>query len=157
MSKFPTIIRCFYAALAMAISFPCAAGEVGEGAMAKAVSDEMVRAEIHVGKVLFKRKCGRCHSATEPVNEIGPTLYRVVGRRAATAPGYDFSASLRTSGLVWTEENLTRYINDPRALVPCQPIRIRALSMCPGIHMKFRGFKNIHAAKAVVAYLQSIK
>jgi cytochrome c len=132
------------------------AGESVEDIAAKRVASELANAEIHVGKVLFKRKCARCHSADEPVNDIGPYLYQVVGRRAATARGYDYSGAIRSSGLTWTEANLIKYINNPRAYIPCRPIRIRALSMCPGIHMKFQGFRNIYAAKAVVAYLKSV-
>jgi len=156
MGKLITAL-CLYTPLTMVtVSLPSRAGEVAEDAAAKLVANELAVAEIHVGKVLFKRKCARCHSAEEPVNDIGPTLYQVVGRRVATALGYDYSGSLRTSSLVWTEANLTKYINDPRAYIPCRPIRIRALSMCPGIHMKFQGFRNVYAAKAVVAYLKSI-
>lgn len=121
----------------------------------QAVGAEMAAAEVAVGKVLFNRKCARCHTAEEAENDVGPSLYRVVGRPAGTFPGYDYSSSIRDSGLVWDEENLRKYINDPHAFVPCKKIQIKALSMCPGIHMKFHGFRNPYAAKAVVAYLKS--
>jgi len=148
---------CLYGPLAMvAVALPSGAAEPGGSVASKLVADEMAAAEIHVGKVLFKRKCAKCHSAEEPINDVGPSLYQVVGRHVATAPGYNYSGSLRTANLIWTEANLIKYVNDPRAYIPCRPIRIRALSMCPGIHMKFQGFKNVYAAKAVVAYLKSV-
>jgi cytochrome c len=117
---------------------------------------DIAAAEIHVGRVLFKRKCGRCHVEDAAINDVGPTLYGVVGRPAASVPDFAYSGALRTSELVWTEQNLVRYINDPHAFVPCHRMRIRAVTMCPGIHMKFHGFRNIYAAKAVVAYLKSL-
>jgi cytochrome c len=156
MSKSQALAPYLCAILAAAASWSCVAAEANADAAAQLAAREMATAEIHVGKVLFKRKCAKCHSVEESVNEVGPSLYRVVERQAGTAPGYSYSGAIRTSGLVWTEDNLTKYVNDPRAYIPCKPIRIRAVTMCPGIHMKFQGFKNIYAAKAVVAYLKSV-
>ena len=157
-----TRLRLFYAAVVWVAmpslgvtADPKGGSAAGGEPNAKTVVVEMAAAEVAVGKVLFSRKCAKCHAADEPVNDIGPSLYQVVGRRAGTLPDYDYSSSIRSSGLVWTEENLLKYINDPHALLPCRKIQIRALSMCSGIHMKFQGFKNPYAAKAVVAYLKS--
>jgi cytochrome c len=154
------LVTPYLCALLASLAVPgpggAAADLARDTAAAKLAAAELATAEIHVGKVLFKRKCTKCHTAEEPTNEVGPSLYGVVGRPAGTAPGYNYSGAIRTSGLIWTEANLTRYVNDPRAYIPCRPIRIRALTMCPGIHMKFQGFKNVYAAKAVVSYLKSV-
>jgi cytochrome c len=113
------------------------------------------------GKLLFEQECARCHaainaSADTSAHSTGPNLYGIVGRRVATASNYEYSAALRTSSFVWSEENLVKYINDPQAAIPCRPLRIRAIAMCPGIHMSFQGLHNIHATKAVVDYLRTI-
>jgi cytochrome c len=107
------------------------------------------------GKVLFERECVRCHAADDSARSVGPNLDGVVGRRVATASGYQYSAALRTSNFVWSEENLIKYINNPNAAIPCRPLRIRAVTMCPGIHMSFQGLRNIRATMAVVNYLKT--
>jgi cytochrome c len=35
-------------------------------------------------------------------------------------PGYDYSPALKASGLVWTRENLDRWLAGPERLVPGQ-------------------------------------
>jgi cytochrome c len=152
MGKLQTSILRLYTIL---VCFVLAAGPINAAEAPDAANAERLRAITHVGKVLFQRRCAKCHTAEEPVHNIGPSLYQIVGRPAASAPGYNYSATLRTSGLVWSEDNLARYINDPNAYIPCRTIRIGALSMCPGIHMEFRGFRNKYAAQAVVTYLKA--
>ena len=66
-------------------------------------------------KTLYQA-CMSCHSLDE--NDIGPKHRGVVGRRAASVPGYAYSAALRASGLTWTRANLDRWLTNPQALVP---------------------------------------
>ena len=58
------------------------------------------------------RRCLSCHSSTRGgANGIGPNLWGVVGRRAASGPGYNYSDSLRAEaerGLIWNRETLDR-------------------------------------------------
>jgi cytochrome c len=42
----------------------------------------------------------------------------VVGRKAATQPGFDYSDALKRSGIIWTEYELNRWLTDPNARVP---------------------------------------
>jgi cytochrome c len=119
---------------------------------AKANADELEAA----GQVLFERECAGCHIASTSAHGVGPNLYGIVGRRVATAPNYDYSAALRTASFIWSEENLIKYINNPNAAIPCRPFRIKAMTMCPGIHMSFQGLHNTQASMAVVAYLKTL-
>ena len=72
------------------------------------------------GETLFSQKCASCHSVTPDMAHglLGPNLVGVVGRAAATVQGWDFSAVLKESKLIWTDENLTKWLTDPPALVP---------------------------------------
>ncbi len=65
------------------------------------------------------QRCISCH-ALDPAEEglPGPLLRGVVGRRAASLPGFDYSPALRDSGLVWDSATLDRFLADPEALVP---------------------------------------
>jgi len=60
--------------------------------------------------------CMLCHALDQ--NEIGPKHRGVFGRKAGTVPGYDYSAALKTSGIVWNDTALDEWLTDPQALVP---------------------------------------
>jgi len=67
------------------------------------------------GQTLYKG-CADCHAINE--NAVGPMHKGVVGRKAGSVPGYDYSPDLKTSGIVWTEENLDKWLAGPQAMVP---------------------------------------
>jgi len=41
----------------------------------------------------------------------------VVGRKAGSVPDYDYSPDLKNSGIVWTEDNLDKWLAGPQAMV----------------------------------------
>jgi cytochrome c len=57
-----------------------------------------------------------CHALDK--NEIGPRHRDVFGNKAASVPGYDYSAALKASNIVWNEATLDKWLTDPQALVP---------------------------------------
>ena len=67
------------------------------------------------GAVLYK-DCQLCHSIEQ--NGVGPMHKGVVGRVSGTVPGYDYSAGLKGAKIVWTEQNLDKWLNDPTQMVP---------------------------------------
>lgn len=62
--------------------------------------------------------CGVCHSVEPGQNMIGPSLAGVVGRRAGSVSGANYSPAMESANITWTEANLRRYILDPNAVVP---------------------------------------
>ena len=66
------------------------------------------------GQTLYKG-CADCHSINE--NAVGPMHKGVVGRKAGSVPGYDYSPDLKNSGIVWTEENLDKWLAGPQVMV----------------------------------------
>src|SRR5271157_78414 len=58
-------------------------------------------AEAAAGKAVFKSQCSICHSAQQGRNQVGPSLFGVVGRRTGQAPGFYYSAANKNSGLAW--------------------------------------------------------
>ena len=50
-------------------------------------------------------------------NRLGPTLAGIVGKKAGSEAGFAYSESLKSSGLVWDEATLDRFIEDPEAVV----------------------------------------
>src|SRR5262249_34834248 len=67
------------------------------------------------GEKLYQ-DCHNCHSIEK--NDVGPRHKGVIGRMAGTVPNYDYSDALKKSGIVWTENNLDKWLTDPQALVP---------------------------------------
>jgi cytochrome c len=96
------------------------------------------------GETIFKRYCAVCHSVAPGTNKIGPSLAGIVGRAAGTAPGFTYTAANKNSGITWTEENLDKYLTDPKAMVP-------------GTKMLFAGLKSPEDRKALIAYLAKQK
>jgi cytochrome c len=60
--------------------------------------------------------CMACHSLAK--NAVGPMHHGVFGRKAGSVAGYQYSAALKSSGLVWDDGTLDKWLTDPRALVP---------------------------------------
>lgn len=73
------------------------------------------------GADVFK-KCRACHLVGENARHaVGPALNGIVGSKAGGAEGYAYSDNLRElgqAGLVWTEEQLGRYLENPKAVAP---------------------------------------
>ncbi len=70
------------------------------------------------GARLFAVHCGRCHDPYAERHEVGPHLAGVVGRQAGEVAGWRFSSALRTLNLVWTPENLERFVANPQRFAP---------------------------------------
>jgi cytochrome c len=63
--------------------------------------------------------CKTCHTAKSTA--LAPTLNGVVGRKAGSLPDFKYSAALQAKGkggLVWTKDNLDKFLAKPSALVP---------------------------------------
>jgi cytochrome c len=93
-----------------------------------------------VGKDLFARRCSGCH-ATDSTKE-GPRLRGVIGRKAGSVAGFQYSDALRDSGITWTEELVTRWLANPDALVKDNDMEFRVT--------------NADERAALVAYLKSL-
>lgn len=71
------------------------------------------------GKAMFTQQCMLCHSATAGQEGAAPSLFGVVGRKAASDPGFTaYSRALKGSGLTWTKANLDSFLSGPAKLVP---------------------------------------
>lgn len=80
---------------------------------------EVARLPDHPGAEVF-RACSVCHTlGPNDGNRAGPTLHGVIGRRIATAPGYDYSPALRGMDIVWSKETIAKLFElGPNAYTP---------------------------------------
>ena len=100
--------------------------------------------DAKAGEAVFKR-CAVCHTNDKGGGDgLGPNLFGVVGRKAATRPGFAYSAPLQKSGIVWTEANLTKWVAGPARLVP-------------GTKMAFAGISSKKQQGDLVEYLEKLK
>ncbi len=71
------------------------------------------------GAKLFRQRCAACHAvAPGAPSGIGPNLAGVVGRPAASVPGYRYSRALSEAKPLWSAEALDRYLEAPIRMVP---------------------------------------
>lgn len=100
---------------------------------------------VENGADVFK-KCRACHLVGDTAKHaVGPALNNVIGRKAGTAEGYIYSDNMRElgqSGLVWSEEQLGRYLENPKAVAPRGK-------------MAFPGIPDAQDRADVVAYLKT--
>jgi cytochrome c len=96
------------------------------------------------GAAIFNR-CAMCHSNTKGApNRIGPNLFGVVGRKAGTVADFSYSSAVKASGIVWTPENLGKWVMGPGKFIP-------------GNRMTFAGLSSQTQADDLVAYLETLK
>lgn len=88
------------------------------------------------------RACAPCHSLESDRNMTGPSLAGLWGRKAGTLPSFDrYSDALKSSGIVWNDDTLDRWITDPEHMVPDNA-------------MPFEGIKDSGARSDLLAFLK---
>ena len=88
-------------------------------------------------------KCKACHVIDAATNRVGPSLHGIIGRTAGTVEGFKYSEAMLQhgkDGLVWNNENLDKYLADPKATVPKNK-------------MAFAGLKSADDRANVIAYI----
>ncbi len=98
-------------------------------------------ADAEHGRSLFEA-CIACHN--ERPDALGPSLKGVLGRKSAALEDFRYSNAMRRANLVWDEDNLRAYIQDPQGKVK-------------GNRMPYGGLTNPGDIDDVVAYLKTLK
>lgn len=109
-----------------------------------AIAEAELLGDADAGAKVFA-KCKGCHEVGQGArNRVGPHLNEIFGRKAAALDAFKYSKSLARAGadgLIWTEETLDAYLENPRILVS-------------GTRMSFRGLKKETDRQNVLAYLR---
>jgi cytochrome c len=93
--------------------------------------------------------CATCHQIGPGAkNLVGPELNGIVGRKAASVADYPtYSAGMKklgADGFVWTEENIDKWIANPKAMIPDS---IMSLT--------FPGVPDANTRADIIAYLKT--
>jgi cytochrome c len=100
------------------------------------------------GKAAFA-KCAICHQVGPGAKTlVGPELNGIIGRKIASIADYPtYSAGLKKmgeAGEVWNEQNLDKWIADPKAMVPDSPMALA-----------FPGIPDANERADIIAYLKA--
>jgi cytochrome c len=95
------------------------------------------------GQAVFQRMCLPCHDAGEGARiKLGPPLNGIVGRKAGSFEGFNYSDPMKASGITWDEAQFKDYIKGPMVKVP-------------GTRMAFAGLRDEGEQSSLWAYLSA--
>ncbi|SFV28967.1 c-type cytochrome [Hyphomicrobium facile] len=95
------------------------------------------------GAEVFNNNCRTCHSWKKDDNRLGPSLHGVVGRKAGSVEGFNYSPAMKEANVTWDEGTVDKFIANPESVVPNN-------SMKP-----FTGISDIKTRKDIVDFLKS--
>jgi cytochrome c len=90
------------------------------------------------GEEIYSR-CLACHALA--YDRTGPRHCGLFGRAAGSVPGFEYSAAMKRSKIVWSAKTLDRFIADP-------------LKVIPGTAMGYAGVKDARERAELIAYLE---
>jgi cytochrome c len=87
-------------------------------------------------------RCASCHDVSATTSaKIGPNLYGIVGRKAASLAGYPYSQGLRALNFNWDAAHLDAWLANPN-------------DVAPGTAMAFAGIAEEADRRAIISYLE---
>ena len=118
---------------------------IGAGVVLLAASHGFAQGDAAAGETTFTQKCAQCHAVSADLKHglLGPNLVGVVGRPAGQVEEWDFSPALKDSKIVWTEDNLNKWLTDSMAFLPGAKMDIKV--------------PNRFEREDVIAYLKNLK
>jgi len=84
-------------------------------------------------------RCEACHALA--YDRTGPRHCGLIGRKAGSVSGFDYSDAMKRSGIVWNAQTLDRFLGDPVKTVP-------------GTTMGYAGVKDPKERADLIAFLQ---
>ena len=95
------------------------------------------------GEQLFNNNCRTCHSWKKDDNRLGPNLHGIIGRKAGSASGFNYSGSMKGAGITWDDATLDKFIANPDSVVANNNMK------------PFTGISDAATRKGIIEFLQS--
>ncbi|KAI2631711.1 cytochrome c [Xylaria nigripes] len=94
------------------------------------------------GANLFKTRCAQCHTLKKDEgNKVGPALYGLFGRKTGSVEGYAYTDANKQKGIVWNEDTLFEYLENPKKYIP-------------GTKMAFGGLKKDKDRNDLITFMK---
>ena len=123
---------------------PAAAAAPAADAGVPPIGPLLASADPAAGQAYTKKICVACHNFAEGAGaKMGPDLYGVVGRERASAPGYEYSAALKSHPGKWTYDTLNEWLYKPSAFAH-------------GTKMAYAGLPDNKLRADVIDYLHTL-
>jgi cytochrome c len=108
------------------------------------ISGLLASADVSKGELQAKGCAGGCHTFEKGKNDLGPSLWNIVGRPKGSLSDYDYSPTFASQEGSWTYEDLNAYLAHPAQVIP-------------GTEMGgFRGISDIQERADLIAYLRTL-
>jgi cytochrome c len=98
--------------------------------------------EVSDGQSAFAA-CSACHS-TDGNEGLGPHLNGLIGRKAGSVAGFNYSPAMKRTNIVWDAQSLDKFLADPQQGVP-------------GNRMPFSGLSDAAKRADIAVYLGTLK